>query len=156
MGAPSFVVRLSGDHFERSRVACLGWQLAEVLQAVSQGVPDTQWYYADVSTNGANPFSHADTEPIAHGGGTHDMLDRTRAVDQFLSGIFWGVYSTSNPPQLRNNPTTEDPDSCELGDAFVEVRTFDTTYIEVLTSDNSALTSLASRFPDANVQHIAR
>lgn len=71
-------------------------------------------------------------------------------VEQFLSGVFFGVVGEA-APAFREDPSTEDPIPTDLGNAFVEIRMFDTTFIEVLSVERSHLRRLALKYPDAEI-----
>lgn len=141
------MIRLRGEHFGRGHVVCLGWQLARVIDALSRTTPSMLWYCADVDTNGLNPFYSDIRSQVMLIGEAQELLSRVVKVDQFWSGIFFGVSAPKASPRLRENSSTEDAVPSDMGDALVEVRAFDTTYIEVVGVDCSVFSSLFQEFP---------
>jgi len=77
-------------------------------------------------------------------GDSADAVGKVAAVDQFESGVFMGVRPSRTPPQFRDGGVwTEDEEMADLGDAIVEVRAFDTTYVSVASTDHAIRRRLA-------------
>jgi hypothetical protein len=74
------------------------------------------------------------------------FVARARTAQQYLKGVFLAVPIAVNNPILRDRPITDDVPFPSLGDAILEVRTFDTTYIEVYAPAPGLLDPLVRRF----------
>lgn len=126
-------------------VACTGQQVAAVVYAIEQARPDLLWYSADIECTGE---SWTRREPVpAKIGGTKLFLVALSRVDQFLSGVFFAVAPDRAAPRLRNPAWTDDADDAELGDALVELRAVDTSFLlaRSVSEEVSAKMSLAAK-----------
>lgn len=119
-----------------SSSACQGAHLAMIIAEIGLERPDLNWYVADVQVIG-QPFVPCDQDPRLVGGSA-ELARLAGDVIQFESGVFAGVPHNVRSPTFRTGGLwTEDPDSADLGDALVEIRAFDTSYIVVITSDEA-------------------
>jgi len=152
MAKPKYMFQCGPAAFPEAPVRCLGTQVSAVVAAVSAVRPDLVWYAADVVVPGPSPFARGDGVPRRIG----DSAALTRAaeaVHQFEWGIFAGVEPECGEPRFRAAELwTEDEEDADLGDAVVEVRSFDTDYISVGTSDPAILDEVMRRFPGTEVQ----
>ena len=141
---PTRVLRFKADTFS-SQYVCLGSQVAKVVDRVGVFVPELRWYMADVEYIGAPSIARTPT-PIAVGN-TYTFVRFARRVEQFVSGVFVGVSAHIADPQFRQGGLwTEDEEASDLGDAMVEVRSFDFTYISVASTDEALLVGLETEF----------
>jgi hypothetical protein len=142
---PSGAVRLRLKEFPGSSTVCQGWQLANALAAVVSVAPDLSWYAAHVTSIGQSWNIEA-THPAKIGQVT-DLIEVARAVPQFGGGVFVGVPGGCTAPRFREGGLwTEDAPDADLGDGIVEVRAFDTTFIEVLSADAAILNGVARHY----------
>jgi len=110
--------------------------------AVESVVPQLRWYGADVRAIGTDLFDVARAGP-AEVGSTAEVIRRAEFVFQFESGVFVAYGNAEPHPVLRSEALdTEDPDDVDIGSAIVEVRTFDTTYILLLTDRHDVVTAV--------------
>lgn len=141
---PRHVLHLSSDVFN-AQCACLGGQIAEVAAKVSEFVPDLKWYIADVEYVGLPLFERSPTPFVV--GDVDAFVRFSMRVDQFTSGVFVGVPAHIAAPQFREGGLwTEDEDASDLGDAVVEIRAFDWSYVSVAFMDNALFTFMNAEF----------
>jgi hypothetical protein len=70
------------------------------------------------------------------------------AVEQYESGVFTGVPDGAVNPEFRAGGLwTEDEEAADLGDAIVELRAFDTTYVSLATIDEVIANHVINAFP---------
>lgn len=145
-------IQLDGRHIDGSRSSCLGRHVTSILNVLEPLLEDITWYCADVRTNRPDASAWpAATAEVVSIGSTSDFLERVSRVDQFESGVFLALLRVGSSPNIRHDPATEDPPFSELGDAVVEMRAFDTSYIELYARGIALLEPLASRF-DVDVE----
>ena len=131
-------VRLTPEAFGE-QITCLGSQLRAVLAVLRTQMGPVSWYYTDVVTVGRSDFSG---ERGLHEIGDIDkFIAATSTVRQFERGVF--LASSAGSPSFRNEPDTEDMEFADLGDAAVEIRAFDTSYLEVYSRDRNLVNALA-------------
>ncbi len=135
--APRFIVRIGARAFQGTRVACLGNDVASVLKAAGEVRHDLVWYAADVAALGPSMVSECRPQPELIGQ-TSSVVQACLRVSQFTSGVFAGVPAGIPEPRFRAGGLwTEDSEDADIGDALVEVRAFDTTYIRSTGSESS-------------------
>ncbi|MCG8424203.1 MAG: hypothetical protein MJE77_40440 [Proteobacteria bacterium] len=141
---PTRVVHFGADAFG-TQAACLGQQVAAIVASIDKVLPNLRWYAADVECTGAQ-FTHR--TPTAVGVGDADaFMHVALQVDQFTSGVFVGIPVDLAQPRFREGGLwTDDDESADLGDAVVEVRAFDTTYVSVASTNEALLHRLESEF----------
>jgi hypothetical protein len=121
-----------GDAF-----ACTGNQVAAVIACIGTAVPGLKWFGADVQGVGEQLLPECRPEPALLGD-VDEVVEKLRRVEQFESGVFVGVCGMPHRPNFREGGLwTDDDDDADLGDALVEVRAFDTTYVVVSSSDRA-------------------
>jgi hypothetical protein len=102
---------------------------------VSELLPTVHWYVADVQLTGSYAKDWESRIPMRIAD-TAQMLARVAQIDQFESGVFLAVPSEVVTPMFRGRELwTDDEDFAELGDAVIEIRAFDTSYISVSSAD---------------------
>ena len=115
--------------------ACLGKQVSKIIRKAVQILPDLCWYIADVQTTGLQVPEWQAPSPTRIAD-TAEMLQLIEKVDQFEAGVFAGVPITIVEPNFREGGLwTEDEEFADLGDAILEIRTFDTSYLTVASTD---------------------
>ncbi len=139
-------LQLLRQHFDASQAACEGHQLAAVVLSIDEAVPGMVWYASDVSSIGAQMPDAKGPHPTLIGT-AKDLAAIALRVDQFESGVFAAVPADIALPHFREGGMwTEDDEFEELGESLAEVRTFDTSWIEVWSADEVLLSKLAERF----------
>ena len=125
--------RLDADAFD-VQCCCLGDQVAKVVAKIGEVLPELQCYMADVEFIGAPPIPRSPTPALV--GDADDLACFATPIEQFVSGVFVGVPAHITEPQFREGGLwTEDGETAELGDAMVEVRTFDFSCIVVVCDE---------------------
>jgi hypothetical protein len=136
---PLSIIRFGANDFGANVSVCLGWQVARIILAIEYMKPGMQWHIADIETTG---FQYAfKRSPIpTRIGGYRVLIKSLLEVEQFLSGVFAGVSQEIAHPRFRSGGLwTDDDEFADLGDATVEVRAFDTSYISVASEDDVLL-----------------
>ena len=136
--------RLDADAFD-VQCCCTGDQVATVVARIDEVLPGLQWYMADVEFIGAPPIPRSPTPVLV--GDAGDLARFAAPIAQFVSGVFVGVPAHITEPQFREGGLwTEDEETAELGDAMVEVRTFDFSYIFAASRDEALCVLLEAAF----------
>jgi hypothetical protein len=140
----NLVLRLPGKTIDGGRFSCRGSQLASVVTVLSTSLADRIWYVTDVDA--LSDTFHPLPESLTRIGESQELIECLRQVDQFLRGVFLAVKAEVTEPKFRPDMDTEDPIDADLGSAVVEIRAFDTAYIEVITSDKWIADFVAETF----------
>ena len=136
---PVLSLHFGSEFFSGSVTACQGVHIAEVIRLVGAMQPELRWYVADVRTTGCKLPFESTSFPL-YIGDTDALINMTLCVEQFESGVFAAVPHSVAHPCFRNGGLwTEDDDLADLGDAVVEIRAFDTTYVSVASGDAELL-----------------
>ena len=138
------VFQLPGKLIDGVSLSCLGSQLVRVVHVISRVRADLEWYAADVEVN-VGEFPARGRQPVFIGSSAN-LADVAGKVDQFLYGVFLAVDAEMKSPQFRSAIDTEDSVDADLGDAVIEIRTFDTTYIEIHTCDEAVSEQISRTF----------
>jgi hypothetical protein len=98
-------------------------------------LPDLCWYVADVQATG-HQIPEWQTSSPTRITDVADMLQLIEKIDQFEGGVFVGVPIAIVEPSFREGGLwTEDEEFADLGDAVIEIRAFDTSYVTVASTD---------------------
>ena len=129
-------------------VNCLGEQLIEILDFIElyPAIKDAIWYASDLDSSPIpeciRKFGDFIPKKV---GNTRDLITICQHVDQFLSGIFL-AFSKDVGDHLNEEFGTEDKEFRDIGDAVLEIRAFDTTFLEVYTNDYNLVHKIAEKF----------
>jgi hypothetical protein len=140
----SLIIRLRAEAFDGRSVCCLGSQLARLVAELKGAMGEVVWYAADIDLVGPAPIPRGRGPQLL--GGSDRLIELAEKVDQLLRGVFLAVPADNAAPHFRDAIDTEDPVDVELGDARVEIRAFDTTYFEVLTTEPAIATFAEDAF----------
>lgn len=126
---------IRGHSITGEQVNCTGEQLARLIAALPPDNNDVIWWAADVDTTTGVPHWYPGGFTYTEIGGTDTLIDVSRSIQQYLSGVFIAV-----PKKYRHLiPGTEGdtegavPFTSEY--SIIEVRAFDTTYFLVAVRD---------------------
>jgi hypothetical protein len=144
---PEYVLRFGREAFPGSNAACLGFHVAAVISEIERTISGLIWYAADVKSTGYQfPYgSILGGQPVCVGS-SKQLISMASAVDQFERGVFAAVSVAHSIPTFREGGLwMEDAADADLGDAFVEVRAFDASYIEVAVARDEVAPHLVAR-----------
>jgi hypothetical protein len=145
MSNANFLVRVTDKDF-----ACLGAQLAKIIEQIHPFIKDATWYGANVTSNEIAPIRLDLHNVLAKRiGSTNDMLVFAREVDQFYSGVFYAFPDNkglSLPPEYKTCET----DFRDMRDALLEIRAVDTSYFEIYTNNYDLIREISRCFCGIN------
>lgn len=125
---PKGVYHFDAGTFAASVVG-LGEQLASVVLTVEELVPGLIWYVADVECVG---LQMNQTNIPFRVGNCFETIDALLRIEQAMWGVFVGVPAQCETPRFREGGLRSDDDEwSDLGDAVIEVRVFDASFITV-------------------------
>lgn len=140
------VIRLTGEHFNSERFSCTGEQLGIILDRLKPLIKSCDWYIADLENiPGPTNSLYESHKPVLIGS-TEALLDFTRTVSQFSSGIFLAVPNINSVVHWERSFWTDDEPFQELDEAFLEIRAFDTSYFEIYAERADLIRDLANSF----------
>lgn len=141
MNKPEFLVMIRGE-----RVSCLGEQLLLILKILDPYSKNLIWYAADVEINEEKPFrlNLHEFQPKRIGS-IKDLENLSKNVDQFLSGVFFGLPNDLGKIWNREFSTEDEPFR-DMFEATVEIRAFDTSFFEVFSNEFKMMKDLAKFF----------
>jgi hypothetical protein len=138
---PAWLLRLRAEVFNDT-IICRGVQISKLIDIIENIIPELIWYVADLQTVGYQFEQQIRAMPMRVGFATR-MSELALGVVQFRSGVFLGVSSEIASPAFREGGSwTEDEEFADLGDSTVEIRAFDTSYIDIGSSDTSLLDTI--------------
>ena len=141
MNQPQYVLSITHE-----RVTCLGEQFVIILQFLQPILKNGIWYASDVETlTNKIKVEHLKTAIPKKIGTTEDLIAFSKGVDQFLSGVFL-LMPKDYGEQLDIKYYTEDDPFRDLGDAILEIRTFDTSFFLVYSNDLQVIEALSKAF----------
>ena len=142
MTSSSRIIRFDRQSFGNAPTVCRGDHIAAVVAEIEAARPGLRWYAADVQNIGKPFLPTRDPTPVAIGDSAA-LIRRAILVDQFESGVFVAVSPRVEGPRFRSGGLwTEDEEDADLGDALVEVRAFDTTYVSAASADDAIVLQL--------------
>ena len=146
MSSPIYSVELTGKNIDGSSISCTGKHLEIVLEELNKHLKSAIWFGCDVNVSNDNTiwrrFSSYDPKYI---GENRDFIELLDSDEQFLSGVFLIAPKGKNNKWAHEYETEDEPFRNNEG-ALIELRTFDTSHIELYTSDKELLSSLSKRF----------
>ena len=138
---PARVSKLYKERFGDGAVVCLGWQVAAVISGIERICSGLEWYVADVEGVGDQTLAAGFTPRRI--GVAASLAAHVSLVDQFSRGVFMGVPAVPAVATFRpDGVATDDDEFGDMGDAVVEVRAFDFSYISVACGDETIATAL--------------
>jgi hypothetical protein len=129
-------------------VNCLGQQLEELLEFIElySTSRDTIWYASDLDSSPIpeciRKFGDFIPKKV---GNTRALIAICQQVTQFRSGIFL-AFSNDVGDHLKEEFGTEDEEFRDIGAAVLEIRAFDTTFLEVYTNDYDLVRKIVGKF----------
>ena len=122
-----------------SKVACRGADVATVVQIAAQYRPELTWYIADVDAMAVIDEELRSALPVRVGEATR-MIELASGISQFLDGVVLGARATIRFPAAGVSTSSERAET----DADIEIRAFDTSYLQIDGRDESLLERIAT------------
>ncbi len=117
-----------------------------ILHCLKPFINNGVWYGSDVDTLGDNlKIENLMNEFPRKIGTTEELLHLAENVHQFQSGVFI-LMPKDYGEQLDIEYYTEDEPFRDLGDAILEIRTFDTSFFLVYSNDLQVIDTLSKEF----------
>ncbi len=153
MSKPSAQLILRMRHWNKDTAECTGAQIAAVMRETEHLTGDLVWFVADAEQNSGMPL------PLPIEGRTPMEVGVTavatafvETVDQFTAGVFLAVPQQRLPVSWHEVRTEDEPYR-DIGDAIIEIRAFDTSYLLLYAHDEKYLRAVAQSFdPSAETQ----
>ncbi len=121
--------------------------MAVVLEALiaMPALVGCAWYAGAVETldGPQSPYFACDARRVWD---MADFIQKVKACSQLLNGVILAMKGSVCPEILITDVTAEGPMEKFLEDTLVEVRAFDTSYIEVYTDSENIITDLHCLF----------
>lgn len=146
-----YLTRLSSDAFPNAQGMCLGVQLALLIDLVEVRNNDCVWYGADLEANQKLIQAEENSLTPTLIGGHNEMKSLAISVDQFFRGVFLCVPRRDSNNILELQFATEDPPFRSISPACLEIRTVDTSYFEIYSSNVNLIDVVSETFK-ANVE----
>lgn len=146
-----YLLQVGPAQFPDDPAVCLGSQLQVLLSVISLGIPNFLWFAADVEVNQSPTSEVTGKGPTpTYVGHTGEITRFAGSVDQFLSGVFLAVEEGAVRELQALQFFTDDPQFREIEPAEIEIRAFDTSFLEVYANRTEYLTNLAAKYPNTN------
>lgn len=136
---------IPGEKIDGNKFACLGTQLICVFSKCEVIAGPLSWYGADIEFTGASSIQQEERAPRLIGN-TALLIELSQSVDQYYRGVFIAVKTDLANPQFRDWVDTEDPVDMELESAILEIRAFDTHFIELITREEKIAVMMSEFF----------
>ncbi len=141
MAKAIYRLELTGSQINSELVSCTGKQLGLVINSLAKLSKNWVWFVADIEAVGSLSEEYKAGEPTLFGD-TEQLITYVKTIPQFTWGIYLAVPKELLPKNWTRYFETEDLPFQEMDGAELEIRTFDTTYIEVYAQDSSLLDGL--------------
>ncbi|WP_044558651.1 hypothetical protein [Azospirillum sp. B4] len=141
------VLQIRGNDIDDDRVTCTGAQVATVLDFIAAvpALAGGDWYAGAVDGLGARLTEYEVLEPIPVPA-LADLLHRIRNIPQLLDGVFALVPRHEIPRLTGDCFSADGPMEPLIHNALVEIKAFDTSFVEVYTDQPSLITVVQQRF----------
>jgi hypothetical protein len=147
------MIQLDGLQLTGEAFSCTGHQLALVVASLRSVASDCVWFVADLEAQGYSlPPAWINAHTPIMFGATDELAAFAEGVPQFLAGVFLAAPSARLPPVWSRSFWTDDEPFEELDGTILEIRAFDTSWIEVYADEEARLHGLAQRFGGAIVR----
>jgi hypothetical protein len=104
-----------------------------------------EWWIADVFPNSGTGGSRTPERF----GSTASLAAWSSGVRQFESGVFIAARPGATPAAVRSTVSSEDDPWLDMAEALVEIRAFDTTYLDVVLADECVASAMHAKFGGA-------
>jgi hypothetical protein len=145
MAKATYRLELRGSQINGEPFSCTGEQLGLLIQTLANLATNCVWFVADIEAEGSSVGHYQAGEPVLLGD-SQKLINYANSIHQFIWGIFLAVPKDSLPKTWVRFYETEDLPFREMDGAVLEIRTFDTSYIEVYAQDSSLLDGLIQKF----------
>lgn len=136
---------IPGKQIDGNKLACLGTQLICVFSKCEVIAGPLAWHGADIEFTGTSPIRQEERAPRLIGN-TALLIELSRSVDQYYRGVFLATKPELSDPEFRDWVDTEDPVDMELMSAVLEIRAFDTHFVELITREVSIAVMMSEYF----------
>jgi hypothetical protein len=138
---------LQGSDIDGDEYVCTGPQIASVLDALAR-TPELSrctWYAAAIDANDPALETYVTDywKAVANIG---DLVERVRATRQLLDGVFIAIEGSNWPERTAEPITAYTPMARLAANSVVELRAFDTTYVEIYSDHPEPIDRLRQRF----------
>lgn len=147
---PKYRVLLTAKCFPEEKFVCLGTQVILLVDFLKDFLPYHMWYGADVDAVGKNA-TRIDVNNVQLNliGTDVDFVKYCSEIDQFIWGVFLCIEGIFSPQNIRCvELETEDesfrPIACD--GVLVEIRAFDTSYLEIYSEDATIINKISKKF----------
>ena len=151
MFRPKFKILITKDNFYLDEAICLGSQLAVIVDFLAKILPPHIWYASDISafSTAINQINF-DSPFLKKVGYDSSLIKICSQINQFLSGVFLAINTIFiyNEEIEKTRVMTEDEQfrSLAINEVLIEIRTFDTSFFELYTENESFAKKLAEKF----------
>lgn len=146
MALTRYVIQLKGHQINGSMFSCEGSQIALIIEAFGEIVQQCSWFVSDIDDQIDGPRLFPENVKIpALIGGRDEIVRFLRRVSQFVWAVFLAVPVDSLPVQW-GEIGAEDVLFRDIGGAIVEIRAFDSSFIQIYARDAAVLEPIIARF----------
>ncbi len=150
MFKPKYKISLTEKCFPKAKFVCLGSQLSSIISYIRDFLPKHTWYGADVDAIGKGATKHnVNNIQLNEIGSDLQFIDYCSEIEQFIWGVFLCINSnfSSQPIQSVELETEDEPfRSIPCDGVIFEIRTFDTSYFEIYSDDESLMKMLSTKY----------
>lgn len=155
MFAPKYRLLIPSESFPKDQCICLGSQLILIINVLKKILPAHIWYGADVQAMGKGVvdlnISGSQLKPI---GSDEQFISYCLNISQFIWGVFLCIskdFLSSNISNVELETEDEPFRSISCNGVLIEVRMFDTSYIEIYSEYENIIKKISDNFSKSRI-----
>lgn len=157
---PKYRLLIPAESFPEDRCICLGSQLISVIHVLKKFLPAHAWYGADVQAVGKGGVDlNLSGFQLKSIGSDEQFVSYCLNISQFIWGVFLcfsKIFLPSNISNVELGTEDEPFRSIPCNGVLIEIRMFDTSYIEVYSEDGDMLKKISNNFMKSRIDPILK
>lgn len=147
---PKYRLLIPPESFPEDRCICLGSQLISVINILKKILPTHTWYGGDVQAIGKAGVDLSGFE-LKSIGSDEQFISYCLNISQFIWGVFVCVSKDGLPSNVELGTEDESFRSIPCDGVLIEIRMFDTSYIELYSEDGNTLKKISINFMKSRI-----
>lgn len=149
---PKYRLLIPPESFPEDQCICLGSQLISVIDVLKKILPAHMWYGADVQSVGKKRVNlNLSGFQLKSIGSDEQFISYCLNISQFIWGVFVCVSKVCLPSNVELGTEDEPFRSIPCNGVLIEIRMFDTSYIEIYSEDVNMLKKISANFMKSRI-----
>ena len=147
---PKYRLLIPPESFPEDQCICLGSQLISVINVLKKNLPAHTWYGADVQAVGKGGVDLSGFQ-LKSIGSDEQFISYCLNISQFIWGVFLCISKVCLPSNVELGTEDEPFRSIPCSGILIEIRMFDTSYIEIYSEDENMLKKISNNFMKSRI-----